>query len=137
MTVQAHADAYLGLLRAVPGLVVFDGAVPAATRPPYVVVYVVVDDSDGQSPDWGDGLDGTSGVVTARAYCHSVGANAAAARIVAGRVREALIDQQPPIAGRSVGMIRKDFSSPPVRDESTGVLVMDQIDVYRLRTNPA
>ncbi|MGC5033077.1 hypothetical protein [Micromonospora sp. DT229] len=134
MTVQEHADAYLGLLRATPRFPVHDGVVPAKTLPPYVVVYVVVDDSDGQSPEWGDGLDGVSGVVTARAYCHSVGGSAQAARTVAGWVREQLLDKEPTVTGRTAGMIRKDFSSPPVRDESTGTPVMDQIDVYRLRT---
>ncbi|TBL44243.1 hypothetical protein EYA84_02025 [Verrucosispora sp. SN26_14.1] len=137
MTVQAHAAAFLDLLRADDRLTVLDGEVPDEVRPPYVLVYITVDDSDGQSPDWGDGLDGDSGVVTARAYCHSVGGSADAARIVAGYVREDLLDREPPVEGRTQGKIRKDFSSPPVKDESTGVVVMDQIDVYRLRTNPA
>jgi hypothetical protein len=63
-----------------------------------------------------------------------VGANEYAAAAVAMRVRAQLLDFRPTIAGRNCGLIRQDSSTPAQRDESTGVLVMDRLDTYRLLT---
>jgi hypothetical protein len=53
---------------------------------------------------------------------------------VAQRVRTALLDVRPTIAGLSCGLIRLEGDPlPPQRDETTGVLVMDAIETYRLR----
>ncbi len=136
MTVQAHADALLGLLRADSVLKVQDGAVAKGTVPPYVVVYIALVTPDGQVVNSAP-LTGASERVVMRAYCHSVGANGQAARAVAQRVRTALLDVVPTIAGRECWPIRHEDSQPPDRDETTGVLVMDQVDVYRLESVPA
>jgi hypothetical protein len=137
VTEQAHAAAVLALLDAdnvPPALVVYDGAVPANTVPPYVIVYTHVE----QLPDGaGNAIDGTSKTAVARYYCHCVGGNAAGARAVAQRVRAALLDVRPTIAGRVCGLIREEQSIPPARDESTLALVMDAVHIYRLRTDPA
>lgn len=137
MTEQAHANAALALLDAdnvPPALVVLDGFVPAATVPPYVLVYTHVE----YLPEGaGNAIDGTSKTAVARFYCHCVGGNAIAARAVAQRVRAALLDIRPTIAGRVCGLIREEQALPPDRDESTGDLVMDAVRVYRLRTDPA
>jgi hypothetical protein len=55
---------------------------------------------------------------------------------VAGRSRAALLGVTPTIAGRGCYPIVHDDSQPPQRDESTGVLVFDQIDTYTLRSLP-
>lgn len=136
--IQAHADAYLGLLRAKADLTVYplpDGQdpgrrVPAGAKPPYVVVDIVIETPDGSN------LSGESDVIVARVYCHEVGGNDAACRSVAQLVRDALLDQRPVIAGRSVGLIRHDGNRPPVPDESTGDLVVEQTNMYRLATYP-
>jgi hypothetical protein len=81
MTIQQHASAVLALLQAdagPPALVVFDGFVPAATEPPYVVVYfsLLSPENDFASSN----LSFDSRREDCWIYCHSVGANAAAAR---------------------------------------------------------
>ncbi|GIG63611.1 hypothetical protein Lfu02_79830 [Longispora fulva] len=129
--IAEHAAAVLALLRAVPGLVVHDGQVPPGAVPPYVVVYLV-GASTGPTT-----LAGRAEHATTRAYCHAVGANAAAARIVADRVAGALLNARPVIPGCSAGLIRHEQSLPPQRDESTGVLLMDAVAVYRFDSHPA
>lgn len=137
MTDNAHAAAFLALLNAVddvPPLVVYDGAVPQLTTPPYVVVYFAD----------GDPIESTSTHLTHEvrrhvtdAYCHSVGSNGTAARMVADRVRGALLGVIPPLAGRACFPIRRTDGQPAERDETTGRLVMDKVDVYRLSSIPA
>lgn len=132
--VQAHADALLALARAAPpvtpALTVYDGAVPDQTQPPYAVAYIYVETPDATS------MTGASDHIIARMYTHAVGSNAAAARAVAQRLRSGLLDARPTIAGRSVAPIQHEQSQPPERDDSTGVVVMDQLDVWRLDTYP-
>lgn len=132
---QAVANAGLALLAAdigPPALRVYDGAVPAGTSAAagYVLVYTYIE-RPSEDPD--NGLGGRSRVWVARWVCHCVGATAVAARGVAQRVRTALIDVQPTIAGLTTGLIRLEQAIPPERDETTGVLVMDAVETYRLR----
>ncbi|MCX4470451.1 hypothetical protein OOK41_09045 [Micromonospora sp. NBC_01655] len=135
MTIRAHADAVLGLLQAAPGsMKVLDGAAPSGTVPPYVLVYFA--DADPELPD-SRPLDGVSQRHILWAYVHSVGGNAAAARALGERVRAALLDVVPSVTGRECFPIRREDGQPPQRDESTGVLVMDRVDVYRLESVPA
>ncbi|QDY06165.1 hypothetical protein FJK98_02465 [Micromonospora sp. HM134] len=136
--VQDHADAYLGLLRATANLTVYplpDGQdagrrVPAGVLPPYVVVDVAIETLAGSS------LDGLSDRVVARAFCHCVGQNDIACRAVAQLVRAALLNARPVVPGRAVGLIRHDANRPPTSDESSGKLVVEQTDIYRLETYP-
>ncbi|MEU8371218.1 tail completion protein gp17 [Micromonospora tulbaghiae] len=135
MTVRAHADAVLALLAAAPGnLRVLDGAVPKETAPPYVLLYF--GDEDPELPD-SRPLEGSSERFVLRVWVHSVGGNASAARALGERVRAALLDVAPSIAGRVCWPIRREEGSPPQRDESTGTLVMDRVDIYRLESVPA
>ena len=138
MTDDAHAEAILDLLRAVTGspaaLVVHDGAVPQGLLPPYVVVYFAD----------ADPVDSTSTHLTHQArrhvtdaYVHCVGANGQAARTVGGRVRGALLGVTPTIAGRRCYPIRRTDGQPATRDETTGRVVMDKVDIYRLSSIPA
>lgn len=143
MSIQAHAQAVLGLLDAddtPPALVVYDGVVPSGVDPrtsPYVVVYfATVTPGAAEAPDKVD-LTGDSEVMQVDAYCHSVGGSGAAARIVATRVRAALLNARPEIAGRVCFPIRHVDNQPPRRDEDTGSLVVHTVDVYRLLTVPA
>lgn len=136
--IDDHAAAVLALLNAVddpPPLVVLDGSnTDAATRksypPPYVLVYF-----DAGRPDLS--FRGRSHTFALGITCHSVGGSARAARMVADRVEAALLDIAPTVAGRSCYPIRWDSGAPPSRDEQTGSLVMDQVDVYVLRSLPA
>jgi hypothetical protein len=143
---EVHARAVLDLLAAAPGspaLVVHDGAVPKdpatgkSKPPPYVAVYFTIETPSGEMPADSASIEMDSDRVVLRAYFHNVGGNAAAARIVAGRSRGAVLGVTPTIAGRECWPIRQDEGRPAERDESTGVLVMDQVDVYRLESIPA
>jgi hypothetical protein len=134
--IDEHAAAVLALLAAAPGppaLNVHDGKVPPGTDPaikPYVLTYF-----DAGNPDLT--FVGRSHTFQLGATCHSVGATARAARMVADRVRSALLDITPTVAGRKCYPIRWDSGVPPQRDESTGASVFSQVDVYILRSVPA
>lgn len=132
---QAHADAILGLLTADTGLVVYDGKVPDKPAVPakqYVLVYLSTTTPEGTS------LTSDQDLAVTRAYCHCVGPDAKAARAIAGRVAARLLNARTTITNRVTLPIRDDDSGgPPDRDETTGVLVMDQVSVYRLESLPA
>lgn len=139
MTVQAHANAVLGLLvpPSVPATTaVLDGAVPDGTVRPYLLVYMYLITPDGlQAPD-AVSLNFDSDVVDFRIYCHCVGDNASAARGVSGQARVALLNVTPSVASRACFPIRWNEGNPPHRDEQSGSLVMDQVDVYAFRSVP-
>ena len=78
----------------------------------------------------GTALTSTQVTVTTTLYCHCVGETAASARAVAMRVRAALLNVRPVIAGRNCGPIKQRETVPPQRDETTGRLVMDAVGVY-------
>jgi hypothetical protein len=135
---KTHADAILNLLHAaldpVP-IAVYDGVVPNpypdVAANPWVLVYL--------QPSWpvdgaGNTLDGLARTYVLRAYCHSTGGTAAAARGIAGQVRQALLNVRPTVAGRATGLIRWVDGQPPNRDETLGFAVMDKVDVYELVT---
>lgn len=136
---QLHADAGLGLLAADVGLRVYDGRVPDNTNTgagpelPYVLVYTTVKwPPDGTA----NALDAQAVTVEVEWNCHCVAETAAAARAVQMRVRAALLNKRPTIAGRSVGLIKQEEVLPPNRDESTGRLVMDCVSNYTLVSAP-
>ncbi len=134
--INEHAAAMLALLDAdndPPALVVLDGKVPTGTVAPYVLVYF--DDTDPELPD-SRPLTGASQRHVVRAICHSVGGNGQAARMVADRVRTALLDVVPTVTGRTCMPIRREDGQPPQRDEQAGG-VWDKVDVYRLESVPS
>lgn len=141
--VQDLADAFFTLLRSAPGspsLAVYDGAVPDGPEPAYALVYFYIETPDGlQAPD-AVNITGDSEVIDAWAYVHCVGAEpqaARAARGVAGRVRSAVLNKTLTVAGRSCFPIRWREGQPPARNEETGEVVFDQVDVYSFRSLPA
>jgi hypothetical protein len=139
-SIQAHADAGLNLLRADVQLVVHDGQVPHTSplpAPPYVVAYVYRELPDGLAAPDKVALDGRSTVVNMRMILHCVGANAVAARAVAGRAENALLDVVPVVAGRTCSPIRWAESGPPNLDEETGATYVDLVDVYTWFSVPA
>ena len=142
MSARVHAEAMLDLIRNASGsaLTLYDGVVPKdpatgkTAPPPYVLAYFTDEDpEDADSRSLEDG----PGRFVLRGYLHLVGANAAATRALGDRVRDALLGVTPTVAGRSCFPIRREESTPPERDESTGTLVMDRVDVYRLASEPA
>jgi hypothetical protein len=130
-----HADAILTALRTSgsPALTVHDGRVPDGGAPPYILAYFS-DDYPSDSPALA--LPGESRLYVVRVYLHCVGSNAAAARAMAARATTALLDVVLTVPGRTCWPIRRESGSPPRRDETTGRLVMDKIDIYRLSTLP-
>lgn len=131
---QALANVAFNLLAAdglSPPLVVYDGVVPSPDPgPPYVLIYTTV---DRPSEDVDNAADNRSRVWVARWICHCVGGTPVTARAVAQRVRTQLLDARPVIAGLTCGMVRQEQIELPRRDEKTGALVMDAVEIYRLR----
>lgn len=130
---ETLAEAGLNLLRADPVLTVYDGRVPDGAALPYVLVYSrVAWPRDGV----GNTITGTSVTATATWNCHCVGESATAARVLQQRVRAALLNQTPAVAGRSCGQIKQDEVLAPNRDESLGGLVMDGVSIYSAVCTP-
>jgi hypothetical protein len=129
-TIDDHAAPVLVLLDAGVTGAVYDGKVPSPAPPvPYVVAYF--------SASWPDlSFQGVRNAFQLRMTLHCVAGTARAARMVADEVQSALLDVTPTVAGRACHPIRWEDSAPPQRDESTGVLVMDAIDVYTLLSEP-
>jgi hypothetical protein len=139
--VSAGVEEVLALLTAIPNHTIHDGKVPNTVppvKPPYTVVYFTIVTPGGeQAPDAVD-LIGNSDVINLKIYTHNVGGNAQAARAVSWKVRAALLNVKPVVPGRVCHPIRQEPDEPaPIRDESTGTLIMDLADVYRLRSVPA
>lgn len=136
MSADPHIAAFLALLEAHPYLGTGANSVPVVMEVPdprpleYVVVYPQV------SYRALDELPVRSRRAVVRFVTHSVGQTGMAAQIIAGNVREAVLDMRPAIARRTCYPIRDEQSLPPERDESTGVLVMDAMTVWRLESVP-
>lgn len=144
---QLHAQAYIDLLAAddvAPALVVLPGGVPRdpvsgkpSVAPPYVVVYFGFrTPKASDEPDKVGLEEAASSALYTVAACHSVGGNQHAALAVGGRVRAALLGVTPVIAGREVGPIKPADSAPVQRDETTGVMVADLVDVWEFLSLP-
>lgn len=127
--IDEHAAAVLTLIDNATTIQVFDGKVPDASAVPYVVVYF-----DSADPEFD--LASQAWLFVLSVTVHSVGGNAQAARQVGDVVRSALLAVRPVVSGRSCFPITREDGSPPQRDESTGSLVMDSVDVYVLRSVP-
>lgn len=135
-SVQAHATAFLDLLRADAVLTVYDGQV-TGTADHYALVYTFRQLPGGLlSPDK-TALDGATTTVDMRFYVHCVGADAIAARAVQGRVENAALDVTPFVVGRACFPIRWIEGSQAERNEDTLALVVDHVDVYSLVSVPA
>lgn len=140
MTIQAHANAVLGLLTApaVPATTaVLDGSVPTGTTTPYLLVYMYLMTPDGLAAPDKVSLNFDSDVVELWIYCHCVGPDAVGARAVSAQARLALLNVTPSVSLRTCFPIRWREGNPPRRDEETGPLVMDQVDVYGFTSIPA
>lgn len=130
---QALANTALDLLGLDTGLKVYDGFVPPATLPPYVLVYSALARPNAD-PD--NSLDGRSRILSVRWYCHCVGADMQASRAVAQRVRTQLLDIRPIVTNLACGMIREQPDPPsPIRDEMTGSLIIDSVHIFELRAS--
>lgn len=140
---KAHADAGLNLLAADAGLKVYDGFVPTVTEggavvsapPPYVLAYIFVA-WPGREAGAANALDGLAVTVTVDMILHCVGETGAAARAVAMRARVALLNRRPVISGRNCNLIVQDDVQAPLRDESTGRLVVDVVSTYSFVSVP-
>lgn len=135
----AHANAGLDLLRALtaPALTVYEGVLPpnvTSLAPPWVLVYTAVD-WPGGDPD--NGLDQASLTCVTSWYCYCSGTTGTAVLAVTGRVRGALLDVRPTIAGRVCDRIEQTASEPPRPHEGTGTSVLTALSIYELRTRPA
>jgi hypothetical protein len=131
-----HARVALNLLDANNALTVFDGAVsPPYPGPPYVLVYTDVAWS--ADPDAaGSSLDHTSATCTTTWTIHCVGATAAACRALTMQVRASLLDVQGTVTGRACFRLTEEDSQVPIKDETTGQVVMDAVVTYQMTSVP-
>lgn len=133
---EDHVTAFLALLTGA-GLTAYDGQVdddPAAT---YVLVYSYFETPDGLAAPDAVSLMAASVVLDPRMYVHCVGSTSASARAIAARVRAAVLDVAPSIAGRTCFPIRWREGQPVRRDEEIpGTPVFDQAEVYGWRSLP-
>jgi hypothetical protein len=139
---ETHVQVAYALLTANPlfspvdtptlGLIgVYDGVSPnhPTPDPPYVLIYARVSwPRDGL----GTALDGLQDTARTTLTCHCVGLTAQAARVVHMQVRGTLLNAKPMIAGRICSPIKDAGADEtiPVRDESTGRLVVDMVAEY-------
>lgn len=134
---SAGVEEVLTMLHAIANHTTYDGVVPPDAPLPYTLVYFTIVTPDGEQAPDAVNLIGNSDVINLHIYAHNVGGNAQAARAVGWKVRAALLNVKPVVAGRVCHPIRQVDDAPAVKDESTGKLIMDLADVYRLRSVPA
>jgi hypothetical protein len=134
---ELHAQAGLQLLAADTALTaarVFDSVVPNPT-PDYTQGWVLVYTHVAWPRDGvGTGLDAAQDTVATTYTCHCVGATPAAARVVGMQVRSSLLGVRPVIAGRTSGLIKQSVANPPIRDESLGFPVFDEVMEFDFTT---
>lgn len=134
-TLQDHADAVLGLLRADSLLTVYDGQV-TGTADHYVLVYTFRNLLGADLAPDKTALTGDTSTVDMRFYCHCVGSDAVSARAVQARVQAALLDVTPTVAGRACFPVRWVEGTQAEHDEETLSLVVANVDVYSLVSVP-
>lgn len=136
--IREHAQAVLDLLNAdntPTALVVYDGVVPTSTTGEVgLIPYVVVRFSEGP-PELN--FKRLTHVYALRVICHCVGGSDSAVRTVVDRVRTALQDVTPVVAGRKCYPIRWEDSAEHSANERTGTPVASMIIGYILRSVPS
>jgi hypothetical protein len=143
MTRQLHAQAILDRLRAAagsPAMVVHDGQVPptgtAGSTPPYAVVrFVFRKLTVGESPGT-TSLTFDSVTYQIDVRVHSVGTDDRSTRGVATRAETQLLNWAPTVTGRTCTPLRQVEAETLAPDESMGVTVAQQVDVYRFLSQP-
>lgn len=134
--IKEHAAAVLALLDAdntAPALTWFDGVVPANTDP-YLTPYVLVRFSEGP-PELN--FRGVSHMYALRFVCYCVAGTDSAVRTVVDRVKVAVQDVVPTVAGRKCYPIRWEESAEQRDNERTGTAVASMIVGYVLRSVPS
>lgn len=130
---ETHARIALDILEADANQPVYEGNTPDNVAVPYVLVYTHVswpgNGSEGQT------LEHKTNQCNTRWIVHCAGETDQAARALSNRVRQLLVNVRPVIAGRSCSLIQQESSLNPVRDERTGVLVMDVVADYSFTSN--
>lgn len=135
--IQDHFDAFMALLATDATLNPYDGEVTGTPPDRYSLVYFFIQTPNGLLAPDAISLAGLSTAVDARAYVHNVGGTPSSARAQSGRVRVAVLDKRPVIAGRDCEPIEWLEGQPPRRDEELpGEPVHDLVDVYGWRSVP-
>lgn len=135
---EDEANAILDLLRDNPLLDVYPSAslgsiiVPPGAARPYVGVRFAA------SRPSGGRLDHRSTRMSVRAYLYCVADTSESARGVADLVAQTLLDVRPDVPGRSCTPIRHELTrdDEPREDESTNVLLVTLLEVYRFDSLP-
>lgn len=129
MTARAHTDAIITLIGETVRL--YDGMAPDGASPPYAVLYA----------DNGNATRTALAAVSDRRdvsfQVTSVGLDGAGARSVAERVRAAVLDERPVVAGRTSSPVRQEVAEPLRVDRDVTPHLLYVVDVYAYSTVPA
>ena len=130
---ELHARIVLDILETDANQPVYEGSTPDNVQPPYMLVYTSVywpgNGSEGQT------LEFKTNQCITQAFVHCVGETDQAARALSNRARQLLVNVRPVISGRSCSLIQQQNAQNPVKDERTGVLVMDVVATYQFTSN--
>lgn len=130
MSGVAHIEAVKTLIGSAVRL--YEGDVPDGAALPYAVLYA------GGGVATRSRMTPISDRREVTFQVTSVGKDAEGARSVADRVRNAVLDKRPVIAGRSSNQIRQDVVDEPLRvDRDVTPHLLYVVDVYSFATVPA
>lgn len=132
MSSRDHTRALVEYLRGVPELasIVFDGRVPGAAPPEYVLVFAQSLEHDV------DRMAGRQRGVTARHTIHSISTLPSAAQHLADRVSARLVGARIPVPGRSSSPVKHVGADPMRLDSSVPPAVYFLADDYEWATGP-
>jgi hypothetical protein len=139
---QLHAQAVIDRLKAAPGTPaaeVYDGKVPDNITPPpqYYVVRFGFRKLTGTESPGTTSLTMDSVTYQVDVTVHCVGTDARSTRGVATRAEAQLLNWRPTVAGRTCTRLKQIESTTLPPNESMGVSVEQQSDVYRFLSQPA
>jgi hypothetical protein len=129
VTAQAHADAVKALIGA--GVRLYEGQAPNDPGLPYAVLYM------GTGPAGRSRLTPVSDRREQSFQVTSVGLDGDGARSVAERIRTAVLDKRPTVAGRKASPVWQDFAEPLRVDRDVTPHRLYVVDGYSFTTIPA
>lgn len=129
MTAQAHADAIKALIG--KSVRLHDGAVPDGAALPYAVLFI----DDGTAAR--TRMVPVSDRRNVGFQITSVGIDPDGARSVAERVRAAVLDKRPAVAGRATWPVQQEVSQPLRVDRDVTPHLLYVVDQYAFSSIPA
>lgn len=129
--VKAHAEAILSLLRSIPHVTIYDGAVPDAAALPYVVAWITQPrhESDRMTGDQANADNVFQTTVS--------GASVESVRIVLDHLHAALVDARVAVDGRNTQRVKHLSGQPTRPDNDVDPPVLYATDQWSLMSAPS